>query len=109
MAAADSKAIRALLARSLNGWDISGIYTYQTGFPVRITSSSDNELMYSAFFEYPGEPDQVGAFTTKVGTTTTDGGIYYFDPIGPLRRTCTFGSYRQCHAYLLLRSADQQF
>ena len=38
----------------LNGWDVSGIYTYQTGFPIRITSSADNELMYSAFFEYPG-------------------------------------------------------
>ncbi len=40
----------------LDGWDLSGIYSYQTGFPIRITSSSDNELMYSAFFEYPGEP-----------------------------------------------------
>ena len=46
----------------LNGWDISGIYTYQTGFPIRITSSADNELMYSAFFEYPGEPDQLAPF-----------------------------------------------
>jgi hypothetical protein len=61
----------------LNGWDISGIYTYQTGFPIRITSSSDNELMYSAFFEYPGEPDQVGAFHTQ--RTNTADGIYYFD------------------------------
>jgi hypothetical protein len=84
----------------IDGWDISGIYTYQTGFPVRITSSSDNELMYSAFFEYPGEPDQVGAFTTK--RTDTDGGIYYFDPtafsegntfgrIGNARRTYCCG------------------
>jgi len=45
-----------------NGWDLSGIYTYQTGFPIRITSSADNELMYSAFFEYPGEPDQIAPF-----------------------------------------------
>src|SRR6185436_8425212 len=67
-----------LAGKVIDGWDISGIYTYQTGFPVRITSSSDNELMYSAFFEYPGEPDQVGAFTTK--RADTDGGIYYFDP-----------------------------
>ena len=61
----------------LSGWDVSGIYTYQTGFPIRITSSSDNELMYSAFFEYPGEPDQVAPFHT--GRTNTPGGVYYFD------------------------------
>ena len=48
----------------VSGWDISGIYTYQSGFPIRITSSSDNELMYSAFFEYPGEPDQIAPFQT---------------------------------------------
>jgi len=61
----------------VSGWDISGIYTYQTGFPVRITSSSDNELMYSAFFEYPGEPDQVGAF--KAGKTVNADGVFYFN------------------------------
>jgi len=61
----------------LNGWDLSGIYTYQTGFPIRITSSSDNELMYSAFFEYPGEPDQVA--TLHTGRTNTPGGVYYFN------------------------------
>jgi len=84
----------------LNGWDVSGIYTFQTGFPVRITSSSDNELMYSAFFEYPGEPDQVAPF--RHGRTNTPGGVYYFDPsafsedntfgrIGDARRTYCCG------------------
>ncbi len=77
-----------LAGKVIDGWDISGIYTYQTGFPVRITSSSDNELMYSAFFEYPGEPDQVGAFTTK--RADTDGGIYYFDPTA-FSEDSTFG------------------
>ena len=41
----------------LNGWAISGITTFQTGFPIRITSSADNELMYSFDFELPGQPD----------------------------------------------------
>jgi hypothetical protein len=41
----------------LDGWQFSGIVTYQTGFPVRITSSDDNELFYSTFFEAPGEPN----------------------------------------------------
>ncbi len=60
----------------LNGWDVSGIYTYQSGFPIRITSSSDNELMYSAFFEYPGEPDQIAPFRTL--NPKSNGG-YWFD------------------------------
>jgi len=41
----------------LNGWQVSGIVTYQTGFPVRITSSNDNEEFYSTFFEAPGQPN----------------------------------------------------
>jgi len=61
----------------LSDWDISGIYTYQSGFPIRITSSADNELMYSAFFEYPGEPNQLAPFH-KVDRKTSGG--YWFDP-----------------------------
>jgi len=61
----------------LNGWDISGIYTYQSGFPVRVTSSADNELMYSAFFEYPGQPNQLAPF--KKLDPKKNGG-YWFDP-----------------------------
>src|SRR4030095_14630582 len=61
------------------------------GFPIRITSSADNELMYSAFFEYPGEPDQLSPFRTNDPHTPgcaadTSGADYetvfnqYFDP-----------------------------
>ena len=60
-----------------NGWDLSGIYTYQSGFPIRLTSSADNELMYSAFFEYPGQPDQIAAFHKQ--NPKSNGG-YWFDP-----------------------------
>jgi hypothetical protein len=48
--------------KALDGWAFSGITTYQTGFPIRITSSSDNELMNSFDFELPGQPNQVGPF-----------------------------------------------
>jgi hypothetical protein len=41
----------------LNGWQVSGIVTFQTGFPVRITSADDNEEFTSYFFEAPGEPN----------------------------------------------------
>ncbi len=61
----------------VNGWQLSGITTYQTGFPIRITSSADNELMYSADFEYPGEPDQIGPFQRQRPQSS---GNYYFNP-----------------------------
>ncbi|MBZ5593842.1 MAG: TonB-dependent receptor [Acidobacteriia bacterium] len=48
-----------LADKLFNGWETSGILTFQSGFPVFITSSDDNELMYSAFFTYPGEPNLV--------------------------------------------------
>jgi Carboxypeptidase regulatory-like domain len=48
----------------LDGWQVSGIITLQTGFPIRITSSDDIEEFYSTFFEAPGEPNLVGNFKT---------------------------------------------
>ncbi len=61
----------------LDGWALSGITTYQTGFPIRITSSSDNELMNSADFEYPGEPDKLAPFGWQ---SPQKNGNYYFNP-----------------------------
>lgn len=48
-----------LIRTALNGWSTSGILTIQSGFPIPITSSDDLELMNSASFMYPGEPDMV--------------------------------------------------
>ncbi len=56
----------------LNGWQISGIVTYQTGFPVRLTSSDDVEEFYSTFFEAPGEPNW--------SATSTPGSLATWDP-----------------------------
>ncbi len=61
----------------LDGWALSGITTYQTGFPIRITSSSDNELLYSGDFEYSGEPDQLTHFGWQ---RPQKNGNYYFNP-----------------------------
>jgi hypothetical protein len=61
----------------MDGWAISGITTYQTGFPIRITSEADNELMNSSDFELPGEPDQIAPFR-KLHPQTS--GNYYFNP-----------------------------
>jgi len=61
----------------LNGWALSGITTFQTGFPVRITTLDDQELMYSFDFELPGEPDLVAPFHTLKPQKS---GNYFFDP-----------------------------
>jgi hypothetical protein len=61
----------------LNGWALSGITTFQTGFPVRITSLADNELMYSFDFELPGEPAQIAPFHKLKPQSN---GNYFFDP-----------------------------
>jgi Carboxypeptidase regulatory-like domain/TonB dependent receptor len=61
----------------LNGWALSGITTFQTGFPIRIQSLADNELMYSFDFELPGEPAQISPFRTMKPQSN---GNYFFDP-----------------------------
>lgn len=61
----------------LDGWALSGVTTFQTGFPVRITTLDDQELMYSFDFELPGEPDLVSPFHTMKPQSN---GNYYFDP-----------------------------
>jgi hypothetical protein len=61
----------------LNGWAISGITSFQTGFPIRIQSSNDSELENSFDFELPGKPDLVAPFRTLNPKTNNN---YYFDP-----------------------------
>jgi Carboxypeptidase regulatory-like domain len=51
-----------IAAKLLNGWATSGILTFQTGFPVPITSSDDIELQSSYFFQSAGEPDRIVPF-----------------------------------------------
>jgi len=72
----------------LDGWALSGITTYQTGFPIRITSSSDNELMYSGDFEYSGEPDQIAPFRWQRPQGNSN---YYFSNSGIFTENGVFG------------------
>ena len=69
----------------VNGWALAGIWTYQSGFPIRITSSNDSELMGSFDFETPGEPNMIAPFQ-RLNPQTSGG--YYFNPAsftnGPL-------------------------
>ncbi len=61
----------------LNGWAFSGIATYQTGFPILLSSTADNELMNSLDFFYPGEPDQVAPLRTM--NPRNNASHYFFD------------------------------
>ncbi|MEP6642899.1 MAG: carboxypeptidase regulatory-like domain-containing protein [Acidobacteriaceae bacterium] len=61
----------------LNGWGVSGITSFQSGFPIRIQSSNDSELENSFDFELPGKPDLVAPFHTF---DPRKNGGYYFDP-----------------------------
>ncbi len=62
----------------LNGWAFSGITTFQTGFPIRILSEDDQELMLSFDFELPGRPDQIGPLVTMDPRSNPD--RLFFDP-----------------------------
>jgi Carboxypeptidase regulatory-like domain len=49
----------------LDGWELSGILTLQSGFPIRITSQADiEELDDTYLFEAPGEPNLTAPFKT---------------------------------------------
>ena len=61
----------------LHGWATSGILTIQSGFPIRLTSTSDDELMNSIDYESAGEPNQVAPFRRL---SPQQSGGYFFDP-----------------------------
>jgi hypothetical protein len=48
--------------KALNGWALSGITTFQAGFPIRITEQDDIELQSSFDFETPGQPNIAAPF-----------------------------------------------
>jgi hypothetical protein len=67
-----------------NGWQVSAIITYQSGFPIRIQDQNDGELQSSIFFESTNTPYMTGPvqrINPKVqqtyGTTT---GNFWFNP-----------------------------
>ena len=48
--------------KAFNGWGLSGITTFQSGFPIRITEQDDIELQSSFDFETPGQPNVAAPF-----------------------------------------------
>jgi Carboxypeptidase regulatory-like domain len=55
-----------LKGKLLDGWEASGILSFQSGFPIRITSHDDvEELDSTDLFEFPGEPNLTAPFHTQ--------------------------------------------
>jgi hypothetical protein len=61
----------------VNGWAVSGITTFQTGFRFRFSTVADQEGMDSFDFELPGLPAQRAPGHTMKPQSNNG---YYFDP-----------------------------
>ena len=69
--------MQGFAGKALNGWQLSGIYTYQSGFPILMNNCNDSELEGSTLgFECPGKANLVAPFKTH--NPRTDG--FVFDP-----------------------------
>jgi hypothetical protein len=67
--------MQGFAGKVLNGWQISGIYTFQSGFPILINNCNDRELQGSTLgFECPGKPNLIAPFTTH--NPRTDGFVF---------------------------------
>ena len=58
-----------------NGWQVSAIVTYQSGFPIRIQDQNDAELQSSIFFESTNTPYQTGP--TQFVNPRTNNGLWF--------------------------------
>jgi len=65
----------------LNGWELSGIASFQTGFPIRITSQADiEELDNTYLFEAAGQPNFAAGYTHLVTQNIRQNGGFVFNP-----------------------------
>jgi hypothetical protein len=71
--------------KALNDWEVSGITQFQSGFPIRLNTEDDTELINSLFFLGTEAPSLVAPFQkldprktyTSLGLTTPG---YWFNP-----------------------------
>lgn len=76
-----------LLHTVLNDWEVSGITQFQSGFPIRLDTADDNELINSFFFLGTEAPSLVAPFQKlNPRNTLTNNALgisapgYWFDP-----------------------------
>ena len=76
---------RGFTGKVLNDWEVSGITQFQSGFPIRLNTEDDTELINSLFFLGTEAPSLVAPFQkldprktyTNLGLTTPG---YWFNP-----------------------------
>jgi hypothetical protein len=74
-----------IAGKVLDDWQLSGITQFQSGFPIRLQTQNDNELIGSLFFFGTGAPQLNGPLhlqNPKTPVTLPNGQIvhYYLDP-----------------------------
>jgi hypothetical protein len=86
----------------LNGWAVSGITEFQSGFPVHLQSFDDNELTSSIDFSSAGVPDQLTKFHKLDPRSNSNN--YGFDPNSftsnasdPTQPACSSGAVFNCY------------
>ncbi len=83
-----------------NGWQVSAIVTYQSGFPIRVQNQDDAELQSSYFFEDANTPYSTGPVQFVNPKVNTGSGNFWFNPntfCDPFSTSCpqqlgTFGN-----------------
>jgi outer membrane receptor protein involved in Fe transport len=60
----------------VNGWQLSAIITYQSGFPIRLQDQDDTELQSSIFFESANTPQVTGP-VQFLNPKTSPGNLYF--------------------------------
>ena len=100
--------------KALDGWGISAIITYQSGFPIRVQDQNDTELQTSFFFEDANTPTMTAPVQRhRTRKRTTD---FWFDhnAISAMlirANVCVSDRWevRQHSACAVLRAGDQQY
>lgn len=65
-----------LTGKVINGWGLSAIITFQSGFPIRVQDQNDAELQSSFFFEDANTPQHTGPIHFQ---DPKKNGLFYFD------------------------------
>ena len=69
---------QGIKGKILDDWQISGITQFQSGFPIRLQTQNDNELIGSLFFLGTGAPQMTGSVPHLLNPKAP--GHYYLDP-----------------------------
>jgi len=69
---------QGIKGKILDDWELSGITQFQSGFPIRLQTQNDNELIGSFFFFGTGAPQMTGTVPHLLDPKAP--GHYYLDP-----------------------------